>query len=44
MILARFFSWADRFELYLVENPKDRFSCDEAHLVVQKLLYYLLLL
>ena len=32
MTLASFFSWADRFESYLVENPEDRFSCDEAHL------------
>ena len=32
MTLASLFSWADRFESYLVENPKDRFSCDEAHM------------
>ena len=32
MILANFFSWADRFESYLVENPEDRFSRDEAHM------------
>ena len=31
--LASFWSWADRFESYLVENPKDRFSCDEAQLI-----------
>ena len=30
--LANFFSWADRFESYLVENPEDRFSRDEAHM------------
>ena len=24
--------WASRFESYLVANPKDRFSCDEAHM------------
>ena len=30
--LASFFSWADRFESYLVENPEDRFSRDEAHM------------
>ena len=23
--VASFFSWADRFESYLVENPEDRF-------------------
>ena len=32
MTLASFFSWADRFESYLVENPEDRFSRDEAHM------------
>ena len=31
MTLASFLSWADRFEAYLVENPEDRFSRDEAH-------------
>ena len=31
MTLANFFSWADRFESYLVENPEDMFSRDEAH-------------
>ena len=30
MTLASFFSWADRFESYLVKNPEDRFSRDEA--------------
>ena len=33
MTIASFVSWADRFESYLVENPKDRFSRDEAHFV-----------
>ena len=32
MPLASFCSPADRFESYRVENPKDRFSCDEAPL------------
>ena len=32
MTLASFFSWADRFESYLIENPGDRFSRDEAHM------------
>ena len=32
MTLANFFSWTDRFESYLVENPKDRFSRDEAYM------------
>ena len=32
MTLASFFSCADRFESYLVENPEDRFSRDEAHM------------
>ena len=31
MNLANVFSWADRFESYLVENPADRFSRDKAH-------------
>ena len=30
--LASFFSWADRFESYLVENPEDRLSRDEVHM------------
>ena len=30
--LARICGCAGRFESYLVENPKDRFSCDEAQL------------
>ena len=33
MTLASFFSWADRFESYLVENPEDRVSRDEAHMM-----------
>ena len=32
MTLASFFSRADRLESYLVENPEDRFSLDEAHM------------
>ena len=32
MTLASFFSWAEWFEPYLVENPEDRFSRDEVHL------------
>ena len=32
MTQAIVFSWADRFESYQVENPKDRFSCDEAQM------------
>ena len=34
MTLASFFSWADRFESYLVENPEDRFSREEAQFTV----------
>ena len=30
MTLASFFNWEDRFESYLVENPEDMFSRDEA--------------
>ena len=32
MTLAGFFSWADRFESYQVENLEDRWSRDEAHM------------
>ena len=32
--LASFWSWADQFESYLVENPEDRFSRDEAQLCI----------
>ena len=32
MILPNFWSWAGRFESYLVENPEDRFSRDEAQI------------
>ena len=32
MTLANFFSWADRFEAYLIENPEYRFARDEAHM------------
>ena len=31
--LASLCSWAGRFESYLVPNPKDRFSLDQAHMV-----------
>ena len=31
--LAGLCSWPDRFRSYLVGNPEDRFSRDEAHLV-----------
>ena len=31
--LASFCGCPGRFESYLVENPKDRFSCDEAHIL-----------
>ena len=31
--LAGLCSWAGRFESYLVENPEDRFSRDEAQLI-----------
>ena len=31
--LASLYSWADQFESYLVANPEDRFSRDEAHIV-----------
>ena len=41
MPLASFFSRADWFESYLVENPEDRFSRDEAQ--SNPGLYYLLL-
>ena len=33
MTLASFYSWADQFELYLVENPEDRFSRNKAHII-----------
>ena len=32
MTLASYFSWADRFESYLVKKPKDSFLHDEAQL------------
>ena len=32
--LASLCSWAGRFESYLVADPEDRFSRDEAHLYV----------
>ena len=31
--LPSFCDCADRFESYLVWNPEDRFSCDEAHII-----------
>ena len=34
LTLASFFSCADRFESYLVENPEDRFSRDEAQMML----------
>ena len=33
MTPASFFSWAGRFESYLVEHPEDRFSHDEAQMI-----------
>ena len=33
MTPASFWSWAGRFESYLVENPEDRFSHDEVQLI-----------
>ena len=35
MTLANLCGWADRFESYLVENPEDRFSHDEAQLYME---------
>ena len=29
---ASLYSWAGRFESYLVANPEDRFSCDKAQM------------
>ena len=34
MTLASFWSWAGQFESYLVENPEDRFSRDEAQVTL----------
>ena len=31
MTLASVFTWAGLFESYLVENPEDKFSPDEAY-------------
>ena len=31
--LASLCSWAGQFESYMVANPEDRFSCDEAHMI-----------
>ena len=33
MTLASFFSWTDRFESNMVENPEERFSRDEVHVM-----------
>ena len=33
--LASLYSWADQFESYMVENTEDRFSCDEAQIVIE---------
>ena len=38
MTLASLCGWADQFESYLVENPEDRFSHDEAHMVSDQLI------
>ena len=35
--LASFCSWAGRFESYLIANPEDRSSHDEAHFIVDHL-------
>ena len=34
MTLASFFSWADRFESYLVGNSEGSFSRDEAQMIM----------
>ena len=36
LTLASLCSWAYLFESYLVENPEDRFSGDEAHSILNK--------
>ena len=33
MSLASLCSWAGQFEYYLIANPEDRFSRDEAHIL-----------
>ena len=33
-ILAILYGWADWFKFNLVRNPKDRFSCDKAQLIM----------
>ena len=38
MTLASFWSWAGRFESYLVENPEDRFSHDKAQISLAQLI------
>ena len=35
MTLAGFYNWAGWFESYLVKNPEDRFSREEAQIVYQ---------
>ena len=35
--LASPYSWAGRFEPYLVANPEDRFTRDEVHIIFYKL-------
>ena len=43
MTLATFFSWADRFESYLVENPMTSlFSLDETHFWLPPRKYWLI--
>ena len=41
--LAGFFSWAGRFVSYLVANPKDKFSYDEAQISIYLFGMFLLL-
>ena len=36
MAVASFFSWEDRVESYLVENPEDRFSRHEARIRIEE--------
>ena len=38
--LASFWSWADWFESYLVANPVDMFSPDEAHMTIKSFSVY----
>ena len=41
--LVNLCSWADRFESYLVKDPEDRFSHDEAHFMLCFYTQYLIL-